>query len=190
MTHGLDPYVDLSSEIRLPRLRKGLLWVGIGMIVLGIAAILMPMVSSLVVEILIGWLLTISGAVAVIGAFSFRGTSFFVWELISGLITLAAGLLMLIYPQQGLVALTVLVAVILVLTGAAQLAFALWARPAPGWVWGLMSAIVSIFLGGYILFALPEASAVTLGLLVGIDFLSTGIALVLISRAVGTVGRS
>jgi len=31
---------------------------------------------------------------------------------------------------------------------------------------------------------LPEASAVVVGLLVGIDFLSTGIALILISRSI------
>ena len=91
---------------------------------------------------------------------------------------------MLVFPLQGLVALTYLVAVVFVLTGAAQMAFAIWVRPTQGWAWGLMSATISILLGGYILGALPEASAVILGLLVGVDFISTGVALVLIARAV------
>ncbi|MGJ8596185.1 HdeD family acid-resistance protein [Sulfitobacter sp.] len=182
MTLETDPFAGMGAARILTKMRKGFLWGGIVMIVLGMGAVLMPLFSSLVVELLIGWLLTISGGVAVVGAFSFRGTGLFVWELISGLITLAAGLLMLVYPVQGLIALTVLVAVVLVLTGAAQMAFAFWVRPIQGWVWGLVSAIVSIVLGGYIFAALPEASAVILGLLVGIDFISTGVALVLIAR--------
>lgn len=167
----------------LTKLRKGFLWGGIVMIALGAAAVLMPFFSSLVVEVLVGWLLTISGGVAVVGAFSLRGTGLFAWELIAGLIALSGGLLMLVYPLQGLVALTVLVAVILVLTGASQMVFAFWVRPIAGWGWGLASAIVSIVLGIYILAALPVASAVILGLLVGIDFISTGTALVLIARS-------
>ena len=167
----------------LTKFRKGLLWCGIIMIALGIVAVLMPLLSSLVIEMFIGGLLTISGGVAVIGSFSLRGTGLFLWELVAGLITLAAGLLMLVFPLHGLIALTVLVAVILVLTGAAQMAFALWVRPAQGWAWGLISAVISLLLGIVILVALPEASAVILGLLVGIDFISTGTALVLLARS-------
>lgn len=48
------------------------------MITLGLAAILMPLVGSLVVEILVGWLLTVSGAVAVVGALSLRDTGLFI----------------------------------------------------------------------------------------------------------------
>ncbi len=184
MTHNTPSFSGYDPETILTKMRRGFLWGGIIMIVLGIAAVLMPLLSSLVVELLIGGLLTVSGVVAVAGALSLRGTGLFIWELVSGLITLAAGLLMLFFPLEGLIALTVLLAVILVLTGAAQLAFSLWARPASGWVWGLLSAVVSIVLGVYILVALPAASAVILGLLVGIDFISTGTALVLISRVV------
>lgn len=178
------PAVDPSSI--LAKMQKGLFWAGVVMILLGMAALLMPLFSSLIVELLIGWLLAISGAVSVVGAFSLRRTGLFVWELISGLITLAVGLLMLFFPLQGMIALTVLVAVVLVLTGAAQIAFAFWARSVSGWGWGwgLLSAIISVGLGGYILVALPEASMMILGLFVGVDFVSTGLALVLIARSV------
>jgi len=117
------------------------------MILLGAAAIMMPLLSSLVVEILIGWLLIINGGMAVIGAFSLRKTGLFIWRLAAGLFTLSAGLLMLVFPLQGLIALTVLIAVVMVLSGIAQGAFALWARPAMGWVWGVLSAIIRISLG-------------------------------------------
>ncbi|CUH89239.1 acid-resistance membrane protein [Phaeobacter sp. CECT 5382] len=162
---------------------KGLFWVGLVMVFLGAAAVIMPLASSLVLEVLIGWLLTMSGIVAVVGAMQFRGTGQFLWQLLVGLITLAVGLLMLLYPLQGLVALTVLVAAIFVLTGLAQASFSFWLRPAPGWGWGMTSALISLGLGVYIFAVLSEASTVVLGLLVGIDFLSTGLALVMISRS-------
>lgn len=162
---------------------KGLFWVGLVMVFLGAAAVIMPLASSLVLEVLIGWLLTMSGIVAVVGAMQFRGTGLFLWQLLVGLITLAVGLLMLLYPLQGLVALTVLVAAIFVLTGLAQASFSFWLRPAPGWGWGMTSALISLGLGVYIFAVLSEASTVVLGLLVGIDFLSTGLALVMISRS-------
>ncbi|MCV2891897.1 HdeD family acid-resistance protein [Lentibacter sp. XHP0401] len=181
-------YIDISGRAApaalLARMHKGLFWAGVVMIVLGIAALVMPLVSSLIVEIMIGWLLTLSGAISVVGAFSLRSTRLFLWELVAGLITFAVGLWMLFFPLQGLVALTILVAVMLILTGAAQFAFALWARSVSGWAWGILSALISIALGVYILFVLPEASAVILGVIVGIDFLSTGIAFVLISQSV------
>ncbi|MEP1331030.1 DUF308 domain-containing protein [Pseudophaeobacter sp.] len=162
---------------------KALFWVGLVMVFLGAAAVIMPLASSLVLEVLIGWLLTMSGIVAVVGAMQFRGTGQFLWQLLVGLITLAVGLLMLLYPLQGLVALTVLVAAIFVLTGLAQASFSFWLRPAPGWGWGMTSALISLGLGVYIFAVLSEASTVVLGLLVGIDFLSTGLALVMISRS-------
>ena len=183
MTPESDPLAEHSPATILTKLRKGFLWAGIVMIILGLAAVIMPQVSSLVVEILIGWLLTVSGGVAVLGAISFRNTGLFKWQLFSGLIILATGVLMLMFPLQGLIALTIIVAAILVLTGAAQVAFALWARPAPGWGWGFASAVISIVLGGYILVALPEAAGVIVGLIVGLDFISTGAALFLIARS-------
>jgi uncharacterized membrane protein HdeD (DUF308 family) len=183
MSIDMNSFPNTGAAPFLNRLRKGMLLGGIVMILLGIAAIMMPLLSSLVIEIMIGSLLTASGALAITWSFSLRGTGLFAWELAVGLITLAGGLVMLFFPLEGLVALTVLVALVMLLTGFAQGSFALWARPARGWIWGAISAAISIALGIFILVALPEASRVILGLLLGIDFVSTGTALVLLSRS-------
>jgi uncharacterized membrane protein HdeD (DUF308 family) len=182
MSTNTDTIAGTGPSSIFAKIRKRVLWSGVVMIALGVAALIMPFFISLVVEILIGWLLTISGLVAIIGSFSLRGTRPFIWEVIAGLSALGAGLLMLVFPLQGLVALTVLVAVVMVLTGIAQSAFVLWVRPLASWSWGALSAIISVALGVYILVALPEASTVILGLLVGVDFISTGTALVMLAR--------
>jgi uncharacterized membrane protein HdeD (DUF308 family) len=190
MTTATDVLQNNSPTPFLTKMGKGMFWGGIVMLLLGFSAIMMPIFSSLVVEILIGWLLAFSGAFAILGAFSLRGTKLFLWEFVTGLITLTAGVLMLSYPLDGLVALTVLVALIMILTGLAQGAFALWVRPTAGWIWGGLSALISVVLGIYIFAALPEASTVILGLLVGIDFVSTGTALILISKSAAALQRT
>ncbi|MEO1138967.1 MAG: DUF308 domain-containing protein [Pseudomonadota bacterium] len=182
MKTDAKPSTEMLFEDTLLKARKIIFLVGVVMSVLGVAALALPMLSSLVVEVFVGWLLTISGFVSLIGAFALRGTGLFVWEVLAGLLTLAAGILLVVFPVQGLIALTLLVALVLFMTGAAQAALAFWMRQAPRWGWAALSALVSIVLGGVILATLPEASAVVLGALVGLDFLSTGIAFVFIAR--------
>jgi len=52
-----------------------------------------------------------------------------------------------------------------------------------GFGWFLFSGLISIALGVLILAVLPQASTVLLGTLLGIDLISTGLALVLINAA-------
>ena len=94
-----------------------------------ILVLILPLFSSLILDVLIGWLLTISGFVSVVGAFSLHGAGPFIREMRVALVALAAGFLIPSFPLQGLIALTVLVAVVLVLAGATQTAFA--TRPIP-----------------------------------------------------------
>lgn len=172
-----------QSPRPLRRARKVLFVAGVALVALGFAALIAPVISSLIVGFFIGWLLFMGGVIMVATALSLRGTGQFFWQLLAGLVPLMAGAFLIVFPAQGVVALTVLVAVLFLVTGVAQSAFALWARPSRGWGWGLASAGVSIALGAWILLALPEASEVLLGILVGIDFVTTGAALIVIARA-------
>lgn len=184
MTQNVTEPARFQADKVLPKIRKGLFWAGIVMCALGIVGITLPYFTSLFVEALIGWILAASGAIAVIGAFSLRNTSVFLWELLVGLLSFAAGVLLLVYPLKGLVVLTSLIAAVLLATGAVQFAIAFWLRPAFGWGWSAFSAVISIGLGVMILAMLPESSTAILGLVIGIDFLSTGIALLVITRSI------
>lgn len=186
MAYDTGKRMNPGTDRIVRRLRKAWFFGGLTMIGLGLAALLLPTLSSLVIGILIGWLLFLSGVIAVAWAFSVRGTGLFVWQLVAGLGPLLAGALLIVFPEQGLIALTLLVGLVLLLTGVAQSSFALWVRPVSGWGWGMISAVISIALGVYILVMLPVASAVILGILVGIDFLSTGVAMVLIAQSAGS----
>jgi uncharacterized membrane protein HdeD (DUF308 family) len=149
----------------------------------GAAAIVFPMVTTLVATLLTGWVFLFAGGFMFLGAFSVHGTGPFFGALLWSLLTLAAGAFLVFNPLAGMVALTIVIAAMFMLQGAAELVFALETRPHAGWVWMLLSALASIVIGVAVAGLLPAVSLVVLGLLLGINFLSTGLAFIFLSMA-------
>lgn len=167
---------------RLRGSSKRLFWVGLAMAVLGVAAILFPMVSTLVATLLVGWVLLISGGLLFAGSFSIHGTGPFFGALVFSLLSIAAGIFLLFSPLAGAVALTLLVGAIFVLQGASEITFAFEMRPHQGWVAMLISGLVSIVMAAFIAAGWPAISVIVLGILLGVNFLSTGFGYIFISR--------
>jgi uncharacterized membrane protein HdeD (DUF308 family) len=158
-------------------------WLGLVMVVLGIAAIVFPIIFTLVAALLVGWVLLISGVGTCIGAFSIHGTGPFFGALLLGLLSIAAGVFMLFNPLAGAAALTLVVGVIFVFQGAFELFFAFEMRPYPGWAGMLISGVASIVMAVLIAAGWPAISAIVLGILLGVNFLSTGFGYIFVSRA-------
>ena len=57
-------------------------------------------------------------------------------------------------------------------------------KPAPNWIWLLVSGVASVILGVMIWGGFPQSSSFVIGLLVGIYFLINGITMVMFSIAV------
>jgi len=112
------------------------------LLVLGIGAVIFPMVSTLVATVFIGWILLISGIVALAGSFSFHGAGPFFGALLLGLLSIAAAAFLPMNPLAGAVALTLMLGMIFMIQGAFELFFAFEMRPVPGWSGMLASAIV------------------------------------------------
>jgi uncharacterized membrane protein HdeD (DUF308 family) len=114
----------MSDGLFHARLRASsdrLFWLGLVMVVLGIAAIVFPMIFTLVAALLVGWILLISGVGTFIGAFSIHGTGPFFGALLLGLLSIAAGVFMIFNPLAGAAALTLVVGVIFVFQGAFEM---------------------------------------------------------------------
>ncbi len=131
---------------------------------------------------MVGWLLIFAGAVTIYDAFTVESTGPFFGELLLGLLKLALGVFLVRHPNVGMVALTLLLAAVFMIDGAVQVAFALELRPRDGWVWILVAGLIAIGAGLLIAAELPSTSHFALGILLGITFLSTGIARILLSR--------
>lgn len=155
------------------------LFEGIILIILGAAAILIPQLATLTVELFIGWLLLFSGIAGLFTTFSVRPMPGFGWSLISALIGIAAGLALLFWPISGAVSLTLILIAFFIIEGIASIMFALEHRnELPGsWLAMLFSGIVDLVLAGLIFFGLPSSAAWAIGLLVGINLIFGGFAL-------------
>ena len=158
---------------------------GIVLLVLGAAAIIVPVIATLAFTLLIGWLFLISGVVGLITTFWMRNVPGFWWSLISGVVGIAAGIVLLLWPISGTVSLTLLLIAFFLVEGIVTLMYAFEhrARLSGRWGWMLASGIVDLILAGIIFAGLPESATWVLGLLVGINLLFGGAAMVAMALA-------
>lgn len=156
------------------------LFEGILLLLLGFAAIAIPPLATFAVEILIGWLLLASGIIGMITTFRMRSAPGFGWSLLSAVVGVIAGVVLLAWPVSGAVSLTLVLTVFLLLEGFASIMMALEHRHgfAARWAMLLLSGVVDIILAGIILAGLPGTAAWAIGLLVGINLVFGGSALI------------
>ena len=153
---------------------------GIVLLVLGLAAVVLPPLATVAVEITIGWLLLVSGLVGLVGTFTMRHAPGFWWSLLSALAGITAGIVLLQWPLSGRLSLTVILTVFLSAEGIVSMLFALDHRPGNSGRWGLMfmSGVVDIVLAGIIFFGLPGTAAWAIGLVLGTNLVFGGSALI------------
>jgi len=153
---------------------------GIVLLVLGIAAILVPMVATIAFTILIGWLFLISGVVGLITTFWMRRAPGFWWSLLSAVIGIIAGVLLLRWPITGSVSLTLLLASFFIVEGVASIMYAVEHRNqlSGRWGWMSVSGVVDLILAAIIIAGLPGTALWALGLLVGINLIFGGVAMI------------
>jgi uncharacterized membrane protein HdeD (DUF308 family) len=178
-----DPFAGSIFHTRLRASSTHLFWVGLALTILGIAAIVFPILSTLAAALFVGWVFLISGVLLLIGSFSIHGTGPFFGALLLGLFSIAAGTFLVFNPLEGAFGLTIFLAVIFLVQGAFELVFAFEMRPHHGWVWMLISGLASVFLGVVIAAGLPGTSLIALGIVMGINFLSSGIGYLFVSRS-------
>ena len=153
---------------------------GIVLVVLGLLAIVLPPIATLAVEILFGWLFLISGIVGLVTTFWMRQAPGFWWSLLSAVLAIAAGIVLLARPVSGVLTLTLILIVFFTIEGVASIMYALeHKRELSGrWGWMLASGIVDLIVAGIILVGLPGTAAWAIGVLVGINMVFGGSALI------------
>jgi uncharacterized membrane protein HdeD (DUF308 family) len=154
-----------------------LLALGLVQIVLGTIAICVPIIGTVASAIFVGWLFLAAGVVQVVHAFQGRGAKGFLLHLLSGLLYLAAGGMIALYPMSGALTLTLFLAAFLLVEGGVRMWLGLHLRPAEGWAWVLISGALGVFAGAIIWSQLPGSAIWALGTLVGINFLFSGVSL-------------
>jgi len=153
---------------------------GVVLLVLGATAVALPLLATLALTILIGWLFLVSGVMGIVTTFWMRQAPGFWWSLISAVLGIAVGLILLASPVSGAFSLTLVLIAFFAIEGVVSIMFALdHKRELTGrWGWMLVSGFVDLVLSVMIVAGLPSTAAWAIGLLVGINMIFGGSALI------------
>src|ERR1700753_245814 len=169
---------ELSTRMRdaVRRHWKAFLMEGILLVILGLAAMIMPPTASLAVTILLGWLFLISGIAGLAVTFWARRMPGFWWSLVSAVLAIGAGIVLLARPVQGTLTLSIVVGAYFLAEGVTTIMYALEHRRelSARWSWLLVSGLMDILIAGIIIAGLPESALWAVGLLVGINWFFGG----------------
>src|SRR4051812_641441 len=164
---------------------KAFLIEGILLVVLGLAAMIVPPLASLAVTIFLGWMFLISGIAGLALTFWARQMPGFWWSLISAALAVLAGIILLARPLQGVLTLTIVVGAYFLAEGVATIMYALEHRRelSERWSWMLFSGLLDILIAALVITGLPGSAEWAIGLLVGINLLFGGASLIGVALA-------
>jgi uncharacterized membrane protein HdeD (DUF308 family) len=172
--------VDVGG-VTLERSRSGwdIAW-GALLVVAGILMLMYAVVATAVSVFFIGWLAVIGGVVGLVAGLFRIGKGGFWPAIISGALLLVLGIVILRNPLEAAATLTLLAGTVFLMGGVIRLIAAFQIDQNRAIM--IFSGLVSLVLGGLVLFNLLEASFVLLGVLIGVQALTDGIALMLLGR--------
>lgn len=159
----------------------GLMLTGIVLIVLGGLAIACPAVAGTAVVTVIGLMLSFAGIVQFLYGMRGAGWRDKLIPLILGTLTTLGGVAVLARPAVGLGALALVLAIYFVVEGTWKIVTSFSYRPASGWLAMLASGVLALILGWLIWRQWPLSGLWAVGVLVGVNLVATGAALVALS---------
>ncbi len=165
---------------------------GAVLILLGLMAVVVPSIASQNVTVVLGWLFLVSGAVGLATTCWARQAPGLWWSHVSALLAVLVGAALIAnksqdlygglmgWPFENVGPMRLILVLFFLVEGGASIMFAFEhrARFSGRWAWMLASGVVDIVLASIIIFDLPGTSAWTMGLLVGINMILGGVALI------------
>ncbi|MCF8466258.1 MAG: HdeD family acid-resistance protein [Sneathiella sp.] len=187
MSDNIPPQLDELRRLMAAELAthwKLFLFQGVVMGVLGALAIVVPQVATLVVDIFVGWLFLVGGIVRGLTIFRTRSLPGTLWSVLAAILAVILGLLLILQPAQGVLTLTMVLVAFFIIQGIASILLALQFRThLKTWGWTLFSGVVDLVLAYLIWKGWPDTASWAIGLLVGINMLFAGMALVFTALA-------
>jgi uncharacterized membrane protein HdeD (DUF308 family) len=146
---------------------------GIGLLVLGVAAVVRSFAATVASMVFFGWLLVFASVIEFANAFMVGKWAGFFLHILVAILFGIIGLLMVTKPVISAEALTVVMATFFLIGGLFQLLGSLWIH-LPGWGWQSLNGIIAAVMGGLILAEWPVSGLWVIGLFVGIDLIFHG----------------
>jgi uncharacterized membrane protein HdeD (DUF308 family) len=158
-----------------------LLGAGVILAILGVLAIVFPFVTGVAISVLFGALLIVGSILHFAQAFSGRGWSGFIVQILLGVLYAVAGISLMANPVVGLATLTILLVAFFVIDGILEIVMGIRLRGERNWVWPIVSGVISLALAYLIWTGFPSSAVWAVGLLVGVGLLTSGLQMILVA---------
>jgi uncharacterized membrane protein HdeD (DUF308 family) len=154
---------------------------GILLIILGSIAILAPFFFARVLESFLGALFLFVGIIGLLRTISTRVAPGSIFSGLLYLLFFGTGLFIFIHPYSGFAAFSLIIGLVLMVSGFLKSAFAFKVKPASHWFWALLDGLITICLGGMIFAQWPFSGIFVISVMIGIKLLFLGYSLLMLS---------
>ncbi|MCW3473482.1 HdeD family acid-resistance protein [Rhodovastum sp. RN2-1] len=159
------------------------LLLGVVLILCGVLAVMLPVLSTIAVSSVLGVVLSIAGVVKIIEALQVKEWAGSTWHLLIGAVEVVGGILIYLNPLKGALAVTLLIGIVFLIQGVMQIALAFRVKPQSGWGWLLIAGLVALGVCAAMTMKLRYTSFYTPGTMAGVALLVGGCAYVAIALA-------
>ena len=167
-----------GNAVRLPGVAGVIIVRGIVAVVFGVLALVWPTLTAVALALLFGVYALIDGVGLIIAAFRHGGWPRRLLSGLAGLLSLAAGVVAVVWPGITVLALAILVGAWALVTGISEIVAAIRLRHRiRGEAWLALGGLISVVAGLFILFR-PLAGAVGIAIVLGCYALVFGILLI------------
>lgn len=163
---------------------------GIVFIVGGIVALIVPAFAGIAIELLFGWLFFVGGCIQITAAWAVRKNQTFWFKFLWAILFTLVGLWLLLRPAEGVQALAFVVGALFLVEAIMKMTVSWQWRKVPNIGWILVSGTLSFIIGMILLTGWPQQSATLLGILVGLNLLANGIAVLLLGFKMKTIEKN
>ena len=186
-TGGVQPnqFVTRQMAENAVRTHRGLfITASVIFLVIGIAAMALPFLAALAIDLMIGGALVISGLGQVCYSLGSRRWPGMLMPILGAVVALVVGLFLLAKPYHGVEALNIMLIFFFIFDGVAKLMYAFSSRDIPSWPWLVTSGLLSLILGAMVWMYFDKGQLWVVGLLFGVNFTITGFSMLLFASAI------
>ncbi len=175
---------EIQLLVRLPHeLAQNWGWFlafGIGVAVLGLAAIVRSFAATVASMLFFGWLLVAAAGIEIAQSVMVGHWAGFFQHVLAAILFGVVGLLMVAKPRQSAEVLTLFMAAFFLVGGLFQIVVAV-ALALPGWGWQVADGVITVALGLLVMAEWPVSGLWAIGLFLGIDLIFFGFAWIAIA---------
>lgn len=166
-----------------------IVWIILGVLCIlgGVLALANPLAASLTAVTLAGWMFLFIGLLQTFAAFRAERWSGRIWALLVGISFVILGIMVLGKPLAGMISLTLVVAVMFLVTGIFKIVLSFGLKGTQGFWLVLLSGALSVILALMIFSNFPVSAATVLGVLLAVELISSGVSMIALS---GTVEKA